>query len=237
MANCIAIDASSETCSVSLVVDGKTTTASTDTPRSHAKSLLPFVNELLSEQKRTIAQLDFVACSRGPGSFTGLRIGLGIAQGLAFGARKPMVGVSSLESMVRTAKEVHPDCEVFVSLLDARMGEIYWSVMDATCAPYSSVVEARLDSVEEVNASLQRVLAEQEAKSILIAGAAVELLDRTALDQSGVNFDLAVAPNAATIAALAIEKWRAGFSCRPQDFQLDYLRNSVSWNKRQRIRQ
>lgn len=236
MANCIAIDASSETCSVSLVVDGYTTNASSDTPKSHAKTLLPFVHELLSLQRIALSDLDFIACSRGPGSFTGLRIGLGIAQGLAFGAGKPMVGVSSLEAMARAAKAAHPQAEVIVSLLDARMGEIYWSVTGFSPAASSAVVEPRLDAVTEVNERLQQLISESGNKPVLIAGAAAELLDQSRLRHLGANLDGSIAPDAATIATIAIEKWQAGLRCPPQDFQLDYLRNSVSWNKRQRIR-
>jgi tRNA threonylcarbamoyladenosine biosynthesis protein TsaB len=236
MANCIAIDASSETCSVSLVVDGQTTNVSSDTPKSHAKSLLPFVHELLSLQRIALSDLDFIACSKGPGSFTGLRIGLGVAQGLAFGAGKPMVGVSSLEAMARAANNAHPQAELVISLLDARMGEIYWSVTAFSPAAISLLVEPRLDSVEEVNNRLKQISRSNDVNSMLIAGAAAELLDHANLHHADVEVDLSIAPSAATIATIAIEKWRSGSSCLPQDFQLDYLRNSVSWNKRQRIR-
>lgn len=236
MANCIAIDASSETCSVSLVVNGTATNASSDIPKSHAKSLLPFVHDLLSLQQIALSDLDFIACSKGPGSFTGLRIGLGIAQGLAFGAQKSMVGVSSLESMARSANLSNPQAELVVSLLDARMGEIYWSVMAFLPAGSSLVVEPRLDAIAEVNNELNQLLAERNGSPMLIAGAATELLDLPVLRRAGAEVDVSIAPCAEMIATIAIEKWGAGSSCLPQDFQLDYLRNSVSWNKRQRIR-
>jgi tRNA threonylcarbamoyladenosine biosynthesis protein TsaB len=236
MVNCIAIDASSETCSVSLVVNGKMTNAANDTPRSHAKTLLPFVHELLSLQQIAVSDLDFIACSKGPGSFTGLRIGLGVAQGLAFGAGKPMVGVSSLESMAQAASRLHPQAELVISLLDARMGELYWSVASVSSAAISSVIEPSLDGVEAVNDRLKQMMLDNKGRGVLVAGAAVELLDHASLRDLGAEVDASVAPDAATMATIAIDKWQAGNHCPPQDFQLDYLRNSVSWNKRQRIR-
>lgn len=234
MANCIAIDASSEACSVSLVVNNTTTNATSDIPKSHAKSLLPFVHELLSLQQITLSDLDFIACSKGPGSFTGLRIGLGIAQGLAFGAQKPMVGVSSLESMARSVNLLHPQAELVISLLDARMGEIYWSAMAFMPTGIAFLIEPRLDAIAEVNHELSQLLTEHKSKPALIAGAATELLDLTLLRHAAI--DVSVAPNAEMIATIALEKWDEECFCLPQDFQLDYLRNSVSWNKRQRIR-
>lgn len=236
MTNCIAIDASSEACSVSLMVDGEVTTKSSDTPRSHAKALLPFVHELLSLQQIALSDLDFIACSKGPGSFTGLRIGLGIAQGLAFGAGKPMVGISSLETMAYAAHTTHPQAELVISLLDARMGEIYWSAMQFSPSAISPIAEPRLDAIEAVNDQLKHLISQNTAQSALIVGAAAELLDCSTLRHLGAEVDMAIVPSATTMAHLAVAKWQAGDSCLPQDFQLDYLRNSVSWNKRQRIR-
>lgn len=235
MANCIAIDASSETCSVSLVVNAKVTTTSSETPKSHAKNLLPFVHELLTAQAVTLADVDFIACCKGPGSFTGLRIGLGIAQGLAFGAKKPMVGVSSLEAMARTAKISHPSADLVVSLLDARMGEIYWSVTAFSSAAISYLADPKLNAVSDVNDELAQLINNHHDKSVCIAGAAANLLD-TSWRQTEATIDTSIAPDAAMIATIAIEKWNAGAACAAQDFELEYLRNSVSWNKRKRIR-
>lgn len=236
MANCIAIDTSSEACSVSLVVEGEFFDASISAPKSHAKSLLPFIDGLLSARRIGLADLDFIACTAGPGSFTGLRIGLGVAQGLAFGAGKPMVAVSSLDALARAARMRQPQAEVIVSLLDARMGEIYWAVTEFSPEAPALVVEPSLNAIGDVNTRLAQLAKSSSGKSLLLAGAAASLLDCTALQQEGATFDDGVVPSATQIAVIALELWREGVSCRAQDFQLNYLRNSVSWNKRQRIR-
>jgi universal bacterial protein YeaZ len=236
MANCIAIDTSSEACSVSLVVDGSPSDASISAPKSHARSLLPFVHELLSARQIRLEDLDFIACSEGPGSFTGLRIGLGVAQGLAFGAGKPMVGVSSLEAMARGARLQHPDADIVVSLLDARMGEIYWSAREFSADGGASVVEPSLNAIADLDGQLIELTNTYSGKKVLLAGAASALLDHANFDQSNIAFAADITPCAAQIAVIALELWQRGVYCDPQDFQLNYLRNSVSWNKRQRIR-
>jgi tRNA threonylcarbamoyladenosine biosynthesis protein TsaB len=237
MANCIAIDTSSEACSVSLVVGGELSDTSISVPKSHAKSLLPFIHELLLSRQARLDDLDFIACSDGPGSFTGLRIGLGVAQGLAFGAGKPMVGVSSLAAQARAAHGRNPSADLVVSLLDARMGEIYWSATEFSLSSASVAVGPRLDSIADVNIQLAELISGNPGKNVLLAGAAVVLLDDSLLHKPKIIVDADVAPNAIQVAEIALELWRDGISCSPQDFQLNYLRNSVSWNKRQRIRQ
>lgn len=236
MANCVAIDTSSEGCSVSLVVDGSATDASISAPKSHAKSLLPFVHELLSSRQIRLDDLDFIACSEGPGSFTGLRIGLGVAQGLAFGAGKPMVAVSSLEAMARGAHLQHPEADIVISLLDARMGEIYWSALEFSGGGTAVVVEPSLNSIADLNQQLVELINTNSHKKVLLAGAASALLDHANFAQSNIAFATDIAPSAAQVAVIALELWQRGVYCAPQDFQLNYLRNSVSWNKRQRIR-
>lgn len=236
MANCIAIDTSSEACSVSLVVNGSPSNASISAPKSHARSLLPFVHDLLTSRQLGLGDLDFIACSEGPGSFTGLRIGLGVAQGLAFGAGKPMVGVSSLEAMARGARLQHPEADIVVSLLDARMGEMYWSAQEFSVTGSASMVAPSLNAIADLNCQLVELVNTHGDKNILLAGAASALLDHANFDQRNIAFASDIAPNAAQIAVIALELWQRGIYCDPQDFQLNYLRNSVSWNKRQRIR-
>src|SRR5688572_33349259 len=120
MATFIALDASTEACSVAVVKGSQCWSLCSNTPQFHAQQLLPFIDQLLHQAGLTTDQLDFVACSQGPGSFTGLRIGLGVAQGLAFGAGIPMVGVSSLAALAKTAAlELTAPVDSVLTVLDA----------------------------------------------------------------------------------------------------------------------
>ena len=119
----LAIEASFSCCSVALAADGQLRQRESAQPRGHADRLLPWVDELLAEAQMPLSRLDAIAFSRGPGSFTSLRIGVGVAQGLAWGADLPVVPVSSLAALA-DALDPRPGGEVLVAM-DARMGEVY----------------------------------------------------------------------------------------------------------------
>lgn len=122
--NYLAIDASTEACSVALQVNGKVYSRYDLCPQSHSLQLLPMVDEVLKEASIKLAQCDGLIFGRGPGSFTGVRIGVGVAQGLAFAAGLPVVGVSSLQAMAQLAFAKQQQTQVF-AVIDARMNEVY----------------------------------------------------------------------------------------------------------------
>ena len=127
MNNILALDSSTDACSVALSIDGVLTSRFEIATQSHTQRLLPMVEELLAEQQLALADLDALAFSRGPGSFTGLRICIGIIQGLAYGANLPVIPVSTLEAMAmgfyRANRSIN---EPLLVALDARMDEVYW---------------------------------------------------------------------------------------------------------------
>src|SRR5690606_20020245 len=95
-------------------------------PREHTQRILPLVKTILTEGNTALTDLDALAYGRGPGSFTGVRIGIGIAQGLALGADLPMIGVSTLATMAQGAFRTTGATRVLAAI-DARMGEAYWA--------------------------------------------------------------------------------------------------------------
>ncbi len=96
-------------------------------PRLHAERVLPMISELLAEVDLDLKALDAIAFGRGPGSFTSLRIGIGVVQGLAWGAGLPVVPVSSLAAVAQGAIEQGLDKEIsrICVAVDARMQEVY----------------------------------------------------------------------------------------------------------------
>ncbi len=116
----LAFDTSTTHCSTALLIDGITHTKGIDAGRNHSELLLPMVNDILAETELTLTQLDCIAFGAGPGSFTGLRIACGVAQGLAFAADLPVIGISTLETVAKKVNE-----QKMIIALDARMGEIY----------------------------------------------------------------------------------------------------------------
>jgi tRNA threonylcarbamoyladenosine biosynthesis protein TsaB len=119
-ARILAVEASSAACSAALAMDGSLRVRFEVAPRAHAARLLPMVEALLAEAGIGLAGLDALAFGRGPGSFTGLRIAAGLVQGLAFGADRPVVPVSSLAALAQAA-----EAQRVVAAFDARMAEVY----------------------------------------------------------------------------------------------------------------
>jgi len=101
----LALETSTEFCSVALYLDDKILTQEILAERRHSEIVLPMVQEILADAELTLAQLDGIAFGAGPGSFTGLRIACGVAQGLAFATNLPIVGVSTLEAIAQQTGE------------------------------------------------------------------------------------------------------------------------------------
>ncbi len=127
MKSLLAIDTSTENCSVALVHDGKLTTRDIESPREHSQKLLPFVEEVLDRAGVSLAELDGLVVGAGPGSFTGVRIGVSMAQGLAFSADLPVYPVCSLQALAQQAIRKN-DVAGVVACIDARMGEVYYAL-------------------------------------------------------------------------------------------------------------
>lgn len=116
----LALETSTEFCSVALNLNGKISYKEVLAERRHSEILLPMVQELLSETELVLQQIEAIAFGAGPGSFTGLRIACGIAQGLAYAIDLPIVGVSTLEAVAQQIEK-----QKVIVALDARMNEIY----------------------------------------------------------------------------------------------------------------
>ncbi len=121
----LALDTATEACSAALRIGNESLERFQLAPREHTRLILPMVQSLLDEAGITIAQLDAIAFGRGPGSFTGVRIATGVAQGLAYGADLPVVPVSTLASIAQYACN-QQQSEKVLAAIDARMGGVYW---------------------------------------------------------------------------------------------------------------
>jgi len=121
----LAIDTATEACSAALWLDGEVREEYALAPRGHAELILPMVERLLAAAGLSLGQLDALAVDRGPGSFTGVRIGISVMQGLAFACDLPVHPVSSLAALAQGAWRATGATQV-LSLIDARMEEIYW---------------------------------------------------------------------------------------------------------------
>ncbi len=145
----LAVDTATENCSVALRLGDEVIHRSAIAPREHTTKILPMVDNVLAEAGMKLSQLDGLAFGRGPGSFTGVRIGIGIAQGLAFGADLPMMGVSTLEAMAQACFRLHQSDRVLTAI-DARMGELYWGQYLRQEGAWKAVVSDSVASPDNV---------------------------------------------------------------------------------------
>lgn len=121
----LALDTSTEACSCALWIDGDIQKISQIAPRQHADLILAMADNLLKQADLIPSQLDSIAFGRGPGSFTGLRIACGVAQGIAFAADVPVAPISSLAALAQATYQQTNETYV-LACIDARMNEIYW---------------------------------------------------------------------------------------------------------------
>ncbi|AUC74254.1 tRNA (adenosine(37)-N6)-threonylcarbamoyltransferase complex dimerization subunit type 1 TsaB [Olleya sp. Bg11-27] len=129
MAYILNIETSTTNCSVSLSNKGETLVLKEDYGNgySHAEKLHVYIEEVLKEAKMTADQLDAIAVSKGPGSYTGLRIGVSAAKGLSYALEKPLVSVSTLEAL---AHQIKAESGYIIPMLDARRLEVYSAIFD-----------------------------------------------------------------------------------------------------------
>ena len=126
MTKLLAVETSTEACSVALYSNGETSEFYEYAPRRHAELLLPAIQSLLDGAGLQLAGLDAIAFGRGPGSFTSLRIGIGVVQGLAWGAEIAVVPVSSLAAVAQQVTELaNAEISTICVAMDARMNEVY----------------------------------------------------------------------------------------------------------------
>jgi tRNA threonylcarbamoyladenosine biosynthesis protein TsaB len=233
MQQLLAIETSSEACSVALCVGGEIRQRHEIAPLGHAERLLPAVNSLLAEGGIRLGNLHAIAFGQGPGSFTSLRIGIGVVQGLAWGADVPVVPVSSLAAAAQLAlaaeAAVNPTIlegaagshQVLVAL-DARMSEVFHCRFAVTPA-------GLVESLEPERVSPPSAVTAADAQWVLAAGNGFERYSE--LRGLGAKLNRVrpeILPSAAAIITLA-QHWLLSHSPLPAvAAQPVYVRNQVA---------
>ncbi|HEX7044000.1 MAG TPA: tRNA (adenosine(37)-N6)-threonylcarbamoyltransferase complex dimerization subunit type 1 TsaB [Burkholderiales bacterium] len=218
----LAFDTSTEVCSVAFWSDGAVIER-IERSRRHAERLLVLIDEVLAEAQVRLEALDAIAFGRGPGSFTGLRIGAGVAQGLAFGADLPVVPVSSLAALARTA-----DAPRVLAALDARMQQVYWAAYER-----STSGEVRLRGAEIVIAPGEVPL--PEGGGWIGAGSGWDQYSavlEARLGERLAGWRAGVFPAARAVGALGAAALAAGGGVSPEAALPVYIRDDVAVKRR-----
>jgi len=239
----LAIDTSTDVCSVALTHLGLIKEETVVAAREHTRRLLPMVASILSESGLSFKDLDAIAVANGPGSFTGLRIGLSIAQGLAYGVDLPLIPVSTLGAMANSVirKGNLNNEHIIVPAIDARMNEIYWSAYQLSTTNESAIEESTKGAIQLIG---EEKVSSPEAcyqycqslnnDHVIAVGSGW----RYAQSESRILFktNAEFYSTAYDVAELALEALKKGQVIDPMYAQPTYLRNEITWQKRRRIR-
>ncbi|WMJ70205.1 tRNA (adenosine(37)-N6)-threonylcarbamoyltransferase complex dimerization subunit type 1 TsaB [Stenotrophomonas sp. 24(2023)] len=216
----LAFETATEACSVALHVDGQVREHFEIAPRRHAELGLPWAEALLAEAGISRRQLDGIALSRGPGAFTGVRLGIALAQGIALALDLPLLPVSTLQVLALRAPA---EQEQILAAIDARMGELY-------VARYQ-----RVDGLP-VAQDAERVcgpdaVALPSGLAVYGVGTGFGALDGALAQRLGDALrgqDAQALPRAADVLALAVPAFARGEGIAPEKVEPAYLRDNVA---------
>jgi tRNA threonylcarbamoyladenosine biosynthesis protein TsaB len=225
----LALDAATEACSVALLSNGEVMVRIVDSGKSSAQQILSLVEEVMAEGQVSLSMLDGIAASIGPGAFTGVRISVAVAQGLAFGADLPVAPVSTLEALALQVLYAAPGPAL--ACLDARMGEVYWGRFTADAA--RAVIES---GAPQVGAPAAVAVALRLRGPHIGIGRGFSAYPELA-KIPGVEInsrDSLALPNAREFARLGAQRLAGGGGLDPADLKPLYLRDKVALTEAER---
>ena len=214
----LSIETATTNCSVSLSKEGKTIVLKEDYDKSysHAERLHVYIDAVLKEGKISQNDIDAIAVSKGPGSYTGLRIGVSTAKGLCFALDKPLISIPTLDSL---AHQVNTNEGVIVSMLDARRMEVYSAIYDSN---YNQIRETQAQILDEK--SFENYL---EKGKVYFIGNGVEKT-KTLINHSNAIFIDDKLPSANDMSLLAFNKYKISDTEDVAYFEPYYLKDFVA---------
>jgi len=218
----LAIETSSEVCSVALTVNGQSLSFYRHAPMRHAELLLPAVSGLLEEAQLELRDLDAIAFGRGPGSFTSLRIGIGVVQGLAWASALPVIPISSLAAVAQQALEAGAGQSSRICVaMDARMQEVYTAHFTVSAGVVHLAGQERVCSAGQV------LVAGDEP--FVAAGNGFERFEAlSSLAERAESCQPSLWPRAESICTLALDWLKDHDPLPPSEAQPCYVRNDVA---------
>lgn len=220
----LALETSTEYCSVALWQDGEITQRCELAGQKHSELLMPMISDLLQATSHKLQAIDGIAFGKGPGSFTGVRIACGVAQGLALGADLPVAGICTLEALAESSGK-----DRVIAALDARMGELYLAAYEKREGVWQEVIEPCLCKPEQLPEvpgagwfGCGSGFATQGAVLEAAYGARM-----TGADDSAV-------PQAAAVAVLGVARFARGEGVDAAQALPLYLRDKVALTTRER---
>ena len=223
--NLLAFETATEALSVAVHADGQVRERFELAPRRHAELALPWAEELLADAGLARSQLDAIAVGRGPGAFTGVRLGIAVAQGIALALDRPVVAVSTLAALAMRAQTGSASGAVRVlAAIDARMGEVYAAPFELHGGDVRALDRERVGAPDAIE------LPDETDGWIGVGtgfGAAHNALSQR-LASRFVSIDPAQLPHAADVARLGALAFARGEAVAAERIEPAYLRNNVA---------
>lgn len=225
--NILALETATDICQVALLQGEQVTVQlGLSRPRAHAENLVPLIRDALHYAGLERSALDAVAVSKGPGSYTGLRIGVSTAKGLAAALDLKLIGIPSLDALAASVESVTAPGDVLVTAFNSRRNEVYFAVYQNTATGLESLVGPSTANVE----SHQEEIVPAATGRIYLAGEGAPRMQRL-LSQKASVFVLDPAiftPSAASIARLALLRLHRGEQDDLAQFEPFYLNEFVA---------
>ncbi len=218
----LALETSTEACSVALNIDNNIQEIFEIAPREHTKRILPMIDQLMATAELTPQQLDGIAFSCGPGSFTGIRIATGITHGIALGADLPVIPISTLAALAQQFFNHNPETLAFTGM-DARMQEIFWGI-------YAKNSNGLAELIGQESVTPASKISIPQGLGVGI-GSAWNLYQQTLtakLKPWLQRYDADYLPHAREISQLGANALQQGKTVTVADAQPVYLRNKVA---------
>ena len=219
------IETSTTLCSVSISKnDELLALKQIDNGYTHAENLHLFINELLIQTNLTPTHLSAVAVSKGPGSYTGLRIGVSTAKGFCFALDKPLLAVNTLEAMAFQVKDFYDDTHLLCPMIDARRMEVYCQVLDNQM---NVIAETEAKIIDEL--SFSELLSE---KKIVFFGDGAAKCQAEITHKNAVFLNTEIHPSAKTVGLLATKSFEKSLFENVVTFEPFYLKDFVGTQKK-----
>ena len=224
-ATLLALETATNACSVALLCAGKVHERFEIAPRRHSDLIMAMIDEVLTAATIKLHDVTAIAFGCGPGSFMGVRLATGVAQGLAFGIECPVIAVSTLQTLAQTAYHTTQAENIIVGW-DARMAEIYWGAYELNNnGVMAAVIADRLDKPQALHVPADRQwLAAGNAWHIY----ADELSTSSKQHLHLIDNTTEIYPHAAAMTKIAMEKYRRGEVVSPDKAAPTYLRDKVT---------
>ena len=219
------IETSTKNCSVSIANCGELISLKeiNTGDYSHAEMLHPLINKALQESKLTIKDIEAIAVGKGPGSYTGLRIGVSAAKGLCFANDIPLISINSLEILAQT---MNIDSGLIIPMIDARRMEVYAAIYDKT---YNSIRETKAEIIDS-----QSFLDELQNHTVYFLGDGAKKCEEIILHENAVFIENAF-PSAKEMTTISFHKFKNKTTEDVAYFEPFYLKDFIATQEKKKI--